>query len=301
MLNTTKLLSSFAIISVIFIGPAAANEIGPGQLNTGFATVAALESHPSCNGAGDRAIKMQFEMENLYFRLASSSWDRDLGVYPTDVSVDPDSCTITERRGGETMELQCNRYTEDETRPVQQCTVTERRGVERIELQVDCPDQDAGQDLFSSVTTHTPRLDISGTVTMCQSLASYRVVEGEWQADVTIDDQTVRSEGELLLPGSYACEGAVDDPRPRGGIAYFPEPTLLSGQPLGFQRHHSFYRFWIDHLPVQLPNTADAAVLLQSSALFFPTLENEKHVCEDRGCSGWPNQRPDSRSWRACQ
>lgn len=305
MLNTTNPLSIFVFVSSIFAGSAAANEIADGQINVGFGP-ATIINHPSCQLRGDTALQISMKMENVFYRAGGESWEGAIDIWPKQ----PGSRA---RFGGEQLfdygvdgiiqVVPKSRFTRDE--PAELCFREERRGVEVVRFEVPCSTPQGRRDLIQLIQDHAPRVDLSATATICQSLTSFRVVEGQWQAEVTIGDDTQTTMGTLLPQGGYQCGPLQDGEVARGGGTYLPAATYsmpgAGGDEL-FLSQPSIFRLWIENIPIVWPGAEELTTKLDTAAAFFPFVEGLTPPCRDGECRASTRRfrSPGGWSWSAC-
>lgn len=275
--------------------------------NAAFAPVTILEDHPGCNRPGDTAFSIAIRADDLHFRLTGPTWDGFVDVNPMDAPASAANCSGLERRGTDIHAFDCtttSSYPTGVGLPVsvqKKCFVTERKGTEVIRRETSCEVTEPARDLLDLIANENPQLDVQAEVTICQSLTSYRILDGHWATTITVSGETAVYDGQLILPGSLDCSATNQPFTPRVGVAYKPAQLPADLDQEIYWNYPTFARLWIDNLAVPLPGTEDAPVTLETSAAFFPTV-NGQAICPNSRCEVTSRFRYPigSHRWRAC-
>ncbi|MEO9518249.1 MAG: hypothetical protein ABJH45_10610 [Paracoccaceae bacterium] len=279
----------------------AAQTISDTNINTAFAPVTVLEGHPACNQPGDTAFSVAMRTEDLHFRLTGPNWYGSVDVKPMETPDSTTNCSFPERRGADINKSNCtNTYI-----PVseeKQCYILVRKGSKVVEREVHCEPNDSRRDLIDLAAAEDLRLGVEAEVTICQSVTSYRILEGRWSAAIAVDNKIAAYDGQLILPSSLDCYETDQPFTQRAGVTYSPGQTPADFDGKVDWNYPTFVRLWIDNLAVPLPGTEESPVALETAAAFFPTV-NGKPICPSGNCAVANRYTFDvgSTGWSACR
>lgn len=286
----------------------AAQVIPDTTINAAFAPVSIVEDHPACQNAGDTAFRVAMRADGLHFRLGGPNWQGFIDVQPTETSVSSADCSSLERRGADVYEADCSRtasYPSGAGLPVKEqkhCYITERKGSERVRRPIPCEVDETKRNLNDLVSVEELQLNVEGEVTICQSLTSFHILEGQWSAVIAFGDETVTYDGQMILPGAANCRAIDPLGTPRVGISYSPAQAPAGLGARYYRQGPTFLRLWMDRVVVPLAGTEGAPVLLETGAVFFPTVDGQA-FCPLDGCAIDNRESFDVGEiwWHACR
>lgn len=269
-MHTSKTFSS--IVCASFISTTSfvtANTISPDIPNAAFAPVTILPSHPQCDGPGEVAFHVDFERNDLRFRL----------------NVDDDTTFLSESMA-------------DGTKPSDPiCTRTERRGTDVVRIHVDCDDAQvpiASAFAFLAPDEAGVAVTVEGTFTACQSPTSFDVLESAWTATVIQTGEATKFSGSFITHPKAGCEATKIHTNPSATLAY-----STSGTSDVFGNWRSRYRYWdrprlrqqvpaffrvrLQNIPLESATQTESRFVANTWAIFFPTYDG-KSACLDGLC-----------------
>lgn len=258
----------YYIAALIFVSAtsASAQAIDEQKVNGYFATVSVIENHPQCDGADETAFELLLNAPNLSFSLRGI--DGDNTAYVGDD----------------------NRW-DDLGRP--RCYITERRGALAKRIEVPCPNSFTQEELQARLEHLSVGLDFSGALTICQSLTGKRSLEGDWNADLTVNGQLTTVDGAYVSSTEHFCRRSRELPDTKVSVTY-ADAGLIGREDGPFERASGAYHLRITGLPVDVPEESGLSVDLSTDAAFYPVFENTIE-CPANGCgdrSAWDISNP---------
>lgn len=288
-------------------------------VNAYLAPMTLLSDHPQCQGADARAFSLTMIAEDLRFRIGGENWygTVDLGADQNMTSIADDArCSVTQRAryGNYETKVSCRDDAgfRSEQSPIllapRQCFITERKGTEIMQLPVACDDDRPPIDLNEAMRGVSTRLDITAKATMCQTLTSFRIVDGEWTATLQIDDQEYVTTQEVLQEHPGLCRDAPDIVVPRAGISISLAGTSsvslseahLFGPTYSRMMPATYYRMWADRIPFMIGGSDPISAVAETVAYFYPMPEGQTW-CPEGGCALADQIGLFDEDWHACR
>ncbi len=316
-LSPANLLAT--IFCFTFSAPGFAQTDPESGTNAYLAPMTVLADHPQCQGAHARAFNLTMIAEDLRFRIGGDNWygTVDLGGDQNRTSVaDDDRCSVTYRAryGDYETKVSCgdDAGTSPDQRPIllapRQCFITERKGTEIMQLPVACDDGRPPIDLNEAMRGVSARLDITAQATMCQTLTSFRVVDGEWTATLQIDDQEYVTTQDILREHPGRCRYASDTVVPRAGMSISLTGTSSVSWPEAHRFSATFprmmpatyYRMWADRIPFMIDGSDPVPAIAETVAYFYPVAEGQTW-CPEGGCALADQIGFFDEDWNACR
>jgi hypothetical protein len=229
--------------------------------NAYLAPFEVIADHPDCRAAGETAYRINLEADNVIFRAR--------GIY-----------------------LDGNTNSSFTQRTPRVCYRSVRRGTEITRMRVSCAEgssnrsPDRIEEMFGGAT---PQLSVSAQVTACLSIESYRILDGNWEAEYLFDSQRFRHGGPVVLEDREA--GLSGDMQ--ASMSYTPQGSILT---IAGSRHPtrsmlpitedvdlyiadtSLLHLRLDCLPVPTVPAEDRTVFSAAILAFVPMLEGESCV-----------------------